>query len=215
MSSLSVSTLSWLECESARESDGARRCSRLWERLQARGRNPAIAQKPKRLRACRPRLLWRNELRLMCQLPRPNASVYTDGKARLRSMGGPVYSPCLFTPAAQRCHRHRGKGEVEINGWSVVHGVCGQPAWSPEFAPAPSALCGWGERSAASPKPFGAVQTPSTLCGLVNQIFALYGSQGVGCQGCGAHAEIIDAVVRFSDNPTRFLCDASRPIASR
>ena len=71
----------------------------------------------------------------------------------------------------------------------------GKPAWSPGFAPAPSALSGWGERSMASAIPLSAAQTPSTLCGLVNQIFALSGTQDVGCQGCWGHAEMTDDVV--------------------
>ena len=47
----------------------------------------------------------------------------------------------------------------------------------------------------ASAKPLCAAQTPSTLCGLVNQILALSGTQDVGCQACGGHAEMTDDVV--------------------
>ena len=132
-------------------------------------------------------------------------------------MGSGSDGGCVVQTATSAEGRRPGRVELHVSGKAGTSaggralreawGVCGKPAWSPEFATAPSALCGWGERSAASPKPLGADQTPSTLCGLVNQILALSGTQGVGCQGHPRHGEMTDDVVGFSRNEC-----VSRPV---
>ncbi len=59
----------------------------------------------------------------------------------------------------------------------------------------------------ASPKPHCAVQTPSTLCGLVNQIFALSATLDVGNQVNGHHRRCRVCSMERSGNPLKTYLD--------